>query len=139
MKPYRDFQPTGFDPKGLCADHYDIGDFLVLLSHNRDSGILDESNWAIALDMLGGESETVQVYRFTHSSCGWFELLLIDPTDADKRTIAEDIESELENYPILDDFDLSAREVEYATEMGWTSAPDYGWLDSDGNRQEVPY
>ncbi len=115
MKTYRDYQPTGFDARGLCADEYDIGHFLVLLGRNRDSGTLAESNWHNALKQLGGESDVVQVHRFGHWACGWFELILVDSKDEDKVRIAEEIEGCLEEYCVLDDEDYSARQWEAAS------------------------
>lgn len=115
MNTYRTFQPTGFDVKGLNAESRGIGDFLVLpCGQNRDSGQLEQSNFAVALEMLGGESDTVQVHRFGHWACGWFELLLVDPTDTAHVAIAEDIEASLADYPVLNDEDFSNREYEAA-------------------------
>jgi hypothetical protein len=116
MQKYKEFSPTQFDPKGLNADRYDIGEFLVVpVSRNRDSGPLEESNFNAALLELGGESELVQVHRFGHWGNGWFELILVDPT-SDKAIVAEEIEASLEDYPVLDDSDFSAREWEAAEE-----------------------
>ena len=36
-------------------------DYYVLLSHHRDSGLVEESNFWSALRMLNGESDTVKV------------------------------------------------------------------------------
>ena len=124
MQTYRQYSPSGFDTKGLNADRYGIGDFLVVLGQNRDSGHLERSNFAAALALLGGESGededgyggAVQVHRFGHWACGWLEVLLVDPTNADKRAIAEDIARRLEDYPCLDEDDFSNREYQAATE-----------------------
>ena len=137
MNQYKDFQPTGFDAKGLSGDKVGISDFYIVLAHNRDSGVLDESNWRTGLKMLGGESATVQIHRFGHWACGWFELLLVDPTDGDKVAIAGKIEDSLENYPVLDDMDYSELEFEYACDMGWHIDDNTGeYLNDDG---EVMY
>ena len=116
MKTYKDFAPTGLDSRGLNADVYDIGEWLVVCGRNRDSGLLEESNFAMALQRLGGESESVQVHSFGHWACGWFEILLVNPCDADKRTIAEAIENSLADYPVLDESDYSARQWNAACE-----------------------
>ena len=112
MVKYKDYSPTQFDRKGLNADKNDIGNFSVLLIHTRDSDAMEESNFRTALRMLGGESETVQIHRFGHWACGWFELLLITP-DTPQHAIAESIEQSIENYPVLDDMDFSELEIEY--------------------------
>jgi len=110
MQTYSEFRPTGFDSAGAFLD--DRQDWLVApVSRTRDSGPFDESNFAAALEMLGGESEEVEVHRFGHWGPGWFEIIIVAPnTDAAKK--AEDIEASLENYPLLDDEDFSRREYD---------------------------
>jgi hypothetical protein len=81
---------------------------------NRDSDCLTESNFAVALKMLGGEGENVQIHRFGHWACGWYELIVVRP-ETDQARIAEEIEGSLEEYPVLDDSDFSDREHEAAT------------------------
>lgn len=111
MQTYSQFRPTGFDCRGLGLP--DQQDWLVLpISQTRDSGPLEQSNFAIALKELGGESETVEIHRFGHWGPGWFEILLIDPKNAKAVKIAEEIESSLESYPVLDENDYSHREYE---------------------------
>jgi len=117
MQTYSEFQPTGFDTRGLNADQHGIGEFFVLpCMRTRDSDVLEESNFQSALDTLGGESETVQVHRFGHWGPGWYELILIDPNDAKAVAAAEDIEAALADYPILDEDDHSRREYELQLE-----------------------
>lgn len=100
MKTYKEYAPTEFDTKGLNADENDISDFVVLLGKNRDSDILAETNFDEALKILGGESETVQVHRFGHWACGWFELLLVAPERASE---AEAIQDKIDSYPVLNE------------------------------------
>ena len=110
---YSEFQPTGFDCKGLGLP--DRQDWVVApVAHNRDSGILDESNFYAALEILGGQSRTVEVHRFNHWGPGWFEIILVHPS---REKEVEDIESSLENYAILDEEDFSQREWEEASEV----------------------
>jgi len=113
MIRYRKFRPTSFDRKGLLGEYHGISDYGVLLARNRDSSILQESNFNIALDMLGGESENVQVHRFGHWASGWFELILIAP-NSPEWNLAEKIETKIEEYPILDENDYTERQVEAA-------------------------
>lgn len=82
----------------------------------RDSGVLTQSNFAVALDMLGGESETVEVRRFGHWACGWFELILVHEADHKALKVLAEIGQALEDYPVLDDMDYSEREYEYLDE-----------------------
>lgn len=109
MRTYAQFRPTGFDASGLALP--DRQDWLVApVSQTRDSEALDQSNFATALSRLGGESETIEVHRFGHWGPGWFEIILIDPSDTARVEVAESIESSLEDYPVLDEMDLSNRE-----------------------------
>ena len=109
MHTYSTFRPTGFDTAGLALD--DRQDWLVLpCSRNRDSDCLAESNFAAALKSLGGEGADVEVHRFGHWACGWFEVIIVRPcSEAEKE--ATRIEDALEDYPILDESDHSEREL----------------------------
>lgn len=102
--------PTIFDD----ASNYtgtDLSSFLTVpVSRTRDSGPLDESNFEEAVRLLGGESDTVQIRRFGHWACGWYELLLVDPSDAAAVRIGGDIERRLEDYPVLNEEDYSTEE-----------------------------
>ena len=119
MQTYSQFRPTGFDPAGAFLED-DRQDWLVLpVSQTRDSGPFDHSNFAAALEMLGGESDTVEVHRFGHWGPGWFEIIIVQP-GTPAATIAEDIESRLEDYPLLDESDYSQREFE-EFEESWDS------------------
>lgn len=126
MQAYKTYQPTGFDAKGLNADIAGIGEYLVVLGRNRDSSLLAQSNWDEALRLLGGESDNedgsgpVQVHRFGHWACGWFELLLVAP-DSPQADIAQEIQDRLEQYPILDEDNYSKRQMEAAWEY-WQRA-----------------
>ena len=112
MKKFKDFQPTAMDSKGVGSEGQE--DWLVLpTSRTRDTGPLEESNFAAALERLGGESDTVQVHRFGHWGPGWFEIIVVHPS---RESEAEEIEKSLENYPSLDEDDMSRRESEEAWE-----------------------
>ena len=116
MRKYSEHQPTGFDRKGAFLD--DQQDWLVLpIGQTRDSDCLERSNFTIALEMLGDESETVEVHRFGHWGPGWYEIIIIDPKDKDKVKIAEDIETSLADYPVLNE--------EHFSDLEWTEASDY--------------
>ena len=113
MKRYKDFQPTGCDPKGLALP--DQQEWLVVpVGRSRDSGVRSESNFEVALRILGGESETVEVHRFGHWGPGWFEIIIVHPSREDE---VQEIEDSLENYSLLDDMDYSEREYDRACEV----------------------
>ena len=105
---YSEYQPTGFDPKGLGLE--DRRNWLVApVGLTRESDILSESNFASALRTLGGESETVEVHRFRHWAVGWFEIILVHP---DREDEINEMEGALLDYPVLDESDWSEREYE---------------------------
>ncbi len=115
MQKYKDFSPTSFDHHINFDDERE--DWFVLgVSQNRDSEPLTRANFQSALEILGGESETVEVHRFGHWGPGWFELILLAP---ERVADGEEIENRLEDYPVLDDCLFSEMENEESLE-NWT-------------------
>jgi hypothetical protein len=94
----------------------DFGHVVVVAGQNRDSDILCQSNFSSALEMLGGETETVQVHRFGHWGCGWFELICVDAKDRKALVTAFEIHKQLEEYSVLDDSDYFERQNEHHTD-----------------------
>jgi hypothetical protein len=110
MQTYKELQPTGFDARGLGLE--DRQDWYVCpVIRDRDSGCLAESNFATALELLGGESDTVETHSFNHWGHGWFEIILVHP---DRKNDVEALENKLENYPLLNEGDYSRRQYESA-------------------------
>ena len=134
MRTYREFQPTGFDSRANFIA-YDseaidsIQSWLVGPSRNRDSDCLEESNFAVILKDLGGEGDNVQVHRFGHWACGWYELILIRPETPEAASWAE-WEGALANYLVADEADLSEREQAAANET---------WRDFYSDAQRIEY
>ena len=118
LQRYKDFQPTGFDSPSNFMAHRDIDYlqdwFVCPTGRNRDSSLLDESNWDAALKILGGESDKVEVHRFGHWAYGWYELILVHPSLRDE---VAGIESLLTEYALLDDSDYSERVFDRACEL----------------------
>lgn len=114
--------PTGFDSwSNYIGQSFEDSQLLVLLARHRDSDCLSESNFAVALGALGGESETVQIIRIGHWAVGWIEYLCV-LAGSPAEVIAQDIENALSDYPVLDETDLSEREQACANEL-WSSWP----------------
>jgi hypothetical protein len=88
-------------------------EWLCLLTRNRDSDLLTESNFECALNQLGGESNNIEVHRFKHWACGWWEALAVRAGTPEAETAAA-IRESLDDYPVLDDEDHSRRESEEA-------------------------
>lgn len=116
---YRDWAPTANDTRGLACEHRQ--DWVVHpCSQTRDSDALARSNYRVALEILGGESDTVETHRFGHWACGWLEIILVHPSRA------EDVAKTacaLADYPVLSDEDFSELEWEEKT-MNLPSAED---------------
>ena len=105
MQRYKDHRPTGFDRAGAFLE--DQQDWFVLpVNRTRDTGTFSESNFETALEILGGESDTVEVHRFGHWGPGWYEIILISPQ---RESEGNEIEARLADYPILSESDLSDR------------------------------
>ena len=110
MQTYSEYSPTAFDTKGLLLS--DRQGWLVLPTElNRDSEACVESNFDAALVILGGESDDVEVHRFNHWAVGWIEIIIVRPGSA-ADIEASKIEARLEDYPYLDEEDVSSREYE---------------------------
>jgi hypothetical protein len=129
LQRYREWSPTSFDRAGLNGEQNGIADYLVMPTmRSRDSEAIELSNFEVALDRLGGESEKVQVHQFGHWACGWFEIILVHP---DRAPVAQNIVDELESYPVLDDDHHSQTEFNLAAEAGYELGPNYGWIHPD--------
>ena len=116
---YSEFRPSQFDTAGLgCPEQQDW--CVVPCGRNRDSDCLTESNFHVALTRLeaAGDTADVDVKRFGHWACGWFEIILVCP-DSPAYLEALAIVDGLEQYPVLDENDFSDRKHEAAQET-WT-------------------
>lgn len=115
---YEKFAPTPFDHNINIDDEDNDRSlwFVMPVGRNRDSQPFAEVNFKAFLEELGGESETVEVHRFGHWACGWFEILIVDPSDETAMEKAYDLARALENYPILDEEALTEAEHEAAQE-----------------------
>jgi len=107
------------DPDYFGQRHF--GDFYGFRTRNRDSDSLTRSNFICALKALGGESDDVQIHRFGHWACGWYEIIIVKHgTKAFE--IAEQIEKDLEGYPVVNEEHFSDLEFDEACQA---------WKDAD--------
>lgn len=86
--------------------------WLIAYAKHRDSDTITRSNWDSFVQALGGESETVAIERSSHWAVGWVDYLIVDPEDAERVALAEELRSSLEDYPVLDDMALSNLEYD---------------------------
>jgi hypothetical protein len=98
------------------------------VGRSRDSDCLEQSNFAVMLTALGGETETVIVFRENHWAVGWVEWIAIHELDAKALAIADAQCERLANYPVLDEDDWSRREYEEQCET-WANAGLQGRID----------
>ena len=117
LTAYKDWSPTQFDHKGLgCEDQQEWLVVPVILT--RDSGCLETSNFECAREMLASADPdgcTWASPSFNHWGPGWIQILLVKPnTHAHRR--AQEIAASLASYPILNESDLSERELEQESE-----------------------
>lgn len=90
--------------------HNPVGDY-VIYSRNRDSSILENTNYELILAQLDGEAEKypdiekpVYDFRASHWGCGWIEYIIVNK-DAPESILdlAEEILSALADYPVVSD------------------------------------
>lgn len=121
--------------------HYygDNPDWLIAASVTRESDPLEQSNFAsfeAALKALpavsdwAGEWTPVTTERSSHWAVGWVDYLVIDPACSDAVALAEQMRQRLEDYPVLDEEDLSKREQDEANSV---------WRDCYNVRERVAY
>ena len=92
-------------------------EWFVFLGQTRDSSSLDRSNFTCALELLGGESETVRVIRESHWACGWVEWIGIHETDGAALQKADQIAKRLDGYPVVNEDHWSELEYTEAAEF----------------------
>lgn len=116
MRKYSEFKPTQFD------HHIEVDNqeewFVAPVSRNRDSDVLTRANWDTFIGLIGKESdERYQIHRFGHWGPGWFEIILINPTNLELVKIGNDIEAALADYPVIDEDLYCQMETEEAEEV----------------------
>lgn len=105
--------PSGWDSESnyLGEPLENFSQLFVVMTRNRDSGLLTNHNWDVALGELRGESENVVIHRFGHWAYGWWEALCVTP---EKQAEGQAIVDRLEDYPLLDEGGFSEKEWEAA-------------------------
>jgi hypothetical protein len=113
-------------PSHYFGEHWD--GWYVFLTTNRDAGHITESNWDTAIKLLGGENPSaceelrgLLLVEENHWAVGWVGWMGIHSTDYRLLRKADELAGRLEDYPVLDDEDLSSRECDeqyrYITEL----------------------
>lgn len=135
----------------------------IYYTHNRDSGLLDQSNAAvIAVALKAFDESTVRGAGASHWACGWVDGVAVrvyaaDGSLTDAARVLGELVLRMEDYPVLDDDDYSRRETEATYEgirqagygyvsdhapkswvgrvLQWFDAHDPSALESDGQDQ----
>lgn len=104
MKTWKTYMEIGgIDSYNNYSGSLDHENDFVLLSRTRDSILLDNLNFDVALELIKKvDSDNVYVLSFNHWACGWIEHIFIKP-NTKAFMEAEKIEVVLSDYPILDD------------------------------------
>ena len=113
---YRDWAPTSFDQEGLGihSNMEHVADWLVCpCMQNRDSEPLEKTNYSACVKTLEERKIEFEEHSFNHWGPGWFEIILVEPTDEGKGFIEETVRC-LENYSVLDEEAFSEMEWEEA-------------------------
>ena len=105
--------PSFLDSRANYIGGIPESNLLVVMTRSRDSDLLIQSNWNCAIKDLGGEGDNVEIHRFGHWFCGWWEALCVHK-GTEKETIAAEIAKALENYPALNEDDYCDLEAETA-------------------------
>lgn len=121
--------PSGLDSMSNYAGDLPDKCWLVVMTQSRDSDILTESNWSCALKKLGGEGENVEIMRFGHWACGWWEALCVRE-DSPSQVVGQDIYDSIDAYPVLDENDFSERETIEANRV---------WSENYDNKDRLRY
>jgi len=115
-------------------DILEVGYVLAGFGIHRDSDPLDESNYYVAMNVLIDsipemnisdinylgrpwvdaypQDAPITIASFKHWGVGWIEELMIRADRQDLLDVADGILEELEDYPVLDEYDYSMREWE---------------------------
>jgi hypothetical protein len=99
-------------PQNYCGEVYP--NYYPIVGRSRDSDCLEQCNFDVALEQLGGEdsvNEYVILTRASHWAVGWVETLMV-AMDAPESILskANEILEGLESYPVLDDDSFSEAE-----------------------------
>lgn len=79
-------------------------EYYVFLGRHRDSDYIQQSNFIVGLERLGGENAPdVIIARASHWGVGWVEDILIHESCIDKLKHADEMLNTLSEYALLDD------------------------------------
>ena len=93
--------------------------------------VLEECNFAVFLERLGGLSDTVKVHRVGFSGDGWYEFVAIHDSNAEALKKAEEMLDQLKDYPILDEDRFTQAEDDYYASIGYVQTDGGEWVQAE--------
>lgn len=125
--------------KGIDDNNY-MGDrlenYYFIYSHNRDSDILQESNYETITKLLDDNNHNYEIHRFDHWLCGWVEAICINETEIKAIKFCEELKERLESYPLLDDIDYYEREAKEINNS-WSDWIEWNFRNSIESKFEI--
>lgn len=91
----------------------------VSIFQSTMADVLEECNFTVFLERLGGVSDTVAVHRAGFSGDGWYEFVAIHESNTAAMHKASGMLDRLRDYPILDDDRFAEAEDDYYTRIGY--------------------
>lgn len=124
-QPYElhDFEPTDYFG-GLLGENWKVSIYQSCMG-----GILDECNFNVFLERLGGLSETVKKHRVGFSGDGWYEFIAINESDIQAIEKAREMLSKIKDYPILDEDKFNEAEETYYSGIGYEMNENGEWSE----------
>lgn len=106
-------------PSNYSGAHWN-GYYVAPIGINRDSSILERSNWdaqwadlePLRADVDSDDTYSPQIVREGHWAVGWVEWVAIHESNHDALRVADELAASLESYPVLDDESHSRMEWE---------------------------
>lgn len=131
MKPLSQVvkSPSALDSWANYTGQTQFDGWECLVTQKRDSDCLERSNFRSALKALGGEGDNVEIHRFGHWACGWWEALAVKVGTA-QHTLAQSIADKLEDYPVVNESDYGDLESEEADQI---------WKDCYRPKERIEY
>ena len=110
-----------------------VGDTLdpnwqVSIYQSSMGDVLEECNFTVFLERLGGLSDTVQVHRVGFAGDGWYEFVAINASDTEAIKKAGEMFDQLKDYPILDEDRFTQAEGDYYESIGYIQTDGGEWV-----------
>lgn len=118
---------TDFEPGPYYVGKLLDPGWKVSIMHSCMDGVLQECNFKVFLERLGGESDTVKIERVGFSGDGWYEFVAINTTNTEAIDRAATMLSALLDYPILDEARFTEAEETYYESIGYVQGDDGEW------------